>query len=202
MPNAWHACLYYFPEHLQLRKRLPMSPAMYGLVAPVPFDRIDKREVDFRSKYSGKLLFLKNGNDPDKLLRSWREAMPPATFLLLAELSGELSGNLESEIGCDIDSLVMARFLDKGWDLSEFLNLRLFFVAQLDDYLRRLKSAMVADVISDFPVEIHGVNWEHLDFSQRRAKYFPGGDYAETRARILRLAGDHRHVAEYARGSA
>ena len=155
----------------------------------MPFDTVDKRDVDFRRKESGKLLFLKNGNDPEKIVRSWREAMPDATFLVLAELASELASGIDSEIGYDIDALVTARFLAKGWDLSQFANLRLFFVAQLDDYLRRVKSTLVADTIADFPVEIHGNNWEHIDFSRRRATHVPGGDYTQLRVRIIEALG-------------
>jgi hypothetical protein len=189
MPSPWHACLYFFPEHLELRRRFPLTPALYGLVPPRPFGMIDKREIDFRKKEKGKLLFLKNGNDPEKLVRIWREAMPAATFITLTELAGELVNGINTEVGCDIDAFVTAYFLDKGWDISEFTNLRLFFVAQLDDYLRRIKSMMVADALADFPVEIHGFNWEHIDFSRRRATFVPGGDYTESKQKIIDSLG-------------
>ena len=142
MPSPWHACLYYFPEHLELRKRLHPSPALYGLVPPIPYDMTDRREIDFGRKADGKLLFLKNGNDPEKLVASWRDAMPAPTFIMLSELAGELFRGVATDAGCDIERLVAASFLDRGWDISEFVNLRLFFVAQLDDYLRRVKSTM------------------------------------------------------------
>jgi hypothetical protein len=189
MPTPWHACLYYFPEHLDLRRRLPLTPALYGLVPPVPFDMVEKQEIDFRKKEKGKLLFLKNGNDPEKLVRIWREAMPAATFIMLTDLAGELVNGINTESSDDIDALVTAYFMEKGWDISEFVNLRLFFVAQLDDYLRRMKSTMVADVLADFPVEIHGFNWEHFDFSHRRATFVPGGDYAQSKQQIVESLG-------------
>jgi len=189
MSSPWHACLYYFPEHLELRKRFPLTPALYGIVPPVPFDMTAKRDIDFRTKEAGKLLFLKNGNDPEKLLRIWRDAIPAPTFIILTELAGELVDRLTTEAGCDIDAYVTRYFLDKGWDISEFVNLRLFFVAQLDDYLRRIKSTMVVEVLADYPVEIHGVNWEHFDFSRRRATYVPGGDYTQSREKIVRSLG-------------
>ena len=189
MPSPWHACLYYFPEHLELRRRLPLTPALYGIVPPVPFDLADKGTIDFRRKEGGKLLFLKNGNDPEKLVRIWRDATPAATFIALTELAGELVSGINTELAYDIDALVTRYFLSKGWDIAELVNLRLFFIAQLDDYLRRIKSAMVADVIADFPVEIHGYNWEHFDFSGRRAKYFPGGDYTQSREKIIDSLG-------------
>jgi hypothetical protein len=189
MPTPWHACLYYFPEHLELRRRLPLTPALYGLVPPMPFGMVEKQEIDFRKKENGKLLFLKNGNDPEKLVRMWREAMPAATFIMLADLAGELVNGINAESSYDIDARVTAYFMDKGWDIGEFVNLRLFFVAQLDDYLRRIKSTMVADVLADFPVEIHGFNWEHFDFSHRRATFVPGGDYTESKQRIIDSLG-------------
>jgi hypothetical protein len=149
----------------------------------------DKADIDFRKKETGRLLFLKNGNDPDKLVRAWREAMPTSAFLLLSELASELASNVGGEAGDDIDALVTRYLAGKGWDVEEFVRLRLFFVAQLDDYLRRIKSTLIADVLADFPVDIRGINWEHMDFSKRRASYAPGWSYAETREHIVNALG-------------
>jgi hypothetical protein len=189
MPTDWHACFYYFPEHLDLRRRLPRLRGLCGLVPPVPFDLAEEREIDFRRKENGKLLFLKNGNDPEQLLETWRNALPEPTFLMLADCASELSNDPSAELGNDIDKLVTEHFAHKGWDLERLTNLRIFFVAQLDDYLRRIKSALVADAIADFPVEIHGYNWDHFDFSKRRATFVPGGDYTDSRQRIIDSLG-------------
>jgi len=189
MQSPWHACLYFFPDHLAFRKRLPLTRALYGVVPPMPFDLTDKSKVDFRKKERGTLLFLKNGNDPERLVQIWRETLPTGTFLTLTELAGQLAGDLTSESGFDIDAIVTKHFASKGWDIGEFINLRLLFVAQLDDYLRRIKSELVADVIADFPVEIHGFNWEHMDFTRRRATFVPGGDYTASRQLILDSLG-------------
>ena len=48
---------------------------------------------------------------------------------------------------------------------------------------------MVADVIADFPVQIQGFNWEHMDFSGRRATYVKGGDYTQSRQQIVDSLG-------------
>jgi len=189
MPTPWHACLYFFPEHLELRKRLNPDSALYALVPPVPFDLAERSEIDFRQKEGGKLLFLKNGNDPEKLVGIWRNALPATTFLMLADIASELAARIGTNADCDIDASVCEYFLNRGFDLGAFARLRLFFVAQLDDYLRRIKSTLVADTIADFPVEIHGFNWEHMDFSERRAKYIPGGDYTESRKWIMDSLG-------------
>jgi hypothetical protein len=189
MPSSWHAGLYFYPEHLEFRKRLGPTPAMYGIVPPIPFDFTDRRQIDFGKKANGKLLFLKNGNDPGKMLESWRSGLPASTFIFLAEIASELSTDMNTAVGCDIDGMVTSSFLDRGWDIDELTNLRLFFVAQLDDYLRRVKSTMVADVIADFPVLIQGFNWEHMDFTGRRAHYVKGGDYTQSRQQIIESLG-------------
>jgi hypothetical protein len=62
-------------------------------------------------------------------------------------------------------------------------------VAQLDDYLRRIKSTMIAEVLTEFPVEIHGFNWDHFDFSGKRVRFFQGGDYTRSKERIVASLG-------------
>jgi hypothetical protein len=189
MPSPWHAGLYWYPEHLELRLRFKPTRAIYGAIPPFPMDFTDKREIDFRKKEQGKLLFLKNGNDPEKLVNMWRDSIPVETFVILAELASELANSVTTEVGCDIDKFVTAYFANRGWDISEYLIFRLFFVAQLDDYLRRIKSTLIANALADFPVEIHGFNWEHVDFAGKRATYVSGGDYTQSRSEIIDSLG-------------
>lgn len=59
--------------------------------------------------------------------------------------------------------------------------LRIAFCVQLDDYVRRVKSAMMAEVLSDFPVEIQGINGEHIDFSGKKCTFVHGVDYQRSR---------------------
>jgi hypothetical protein len=144
----------------------------------------ERRSIDFSTKEKGKLLFLKNGNDPEKLLSAWREAVSEPVFLMLTDLASELSSQMHTELGNDIDAVVCKSFQSKGWDVDALTNLRLFFNAQLDDYLRRLKSTFIAEALLDFPVEIHGHNWEHVDFSKRRARLVNVSDYGTSRSLI------------------
>jgi hypothetical protein len=87
--------------------------------------------------------------------------------------------------GIDIDALVVAYFADRRIDMSQSTAMRLYFVAQLDDYLRRVKSTIIANALLDLPVEIHGYNWDHVDFRGRRAKFVAGGDYSRSKQEVL-----------------
>jgi hypothetical protein len=185
MPSARCASLYAFSEHYALRKRLPQIRGLLGVMPPVPLDAVANSKVDFAAKERGKLYFLKNGNDPEQLLETWRQALSPTMFLMIMDIATDLASDLASERGCDIDSQVTEYFRGKGLDVETLINLRLFFVAQIDDYLRRLKSTFIARTLLDFPIEVHGYNWEHVDFSGKRATLVPGGTYGQSRPLIL-----------------
>lgn len=184
MPTSMCASLYAFPEHYRLRKRLPLVRGLLGTAPHAIIDSTPRSAIDFRRKEQGKLLFLKNGNDPEQLLVAWRDALPDSVFLMIADIAGELVGNLQGELGNDIDALVVSRFEKQGIDIEATWNLRLFFIAQLDDYLRRLKSTLVARSLLDFPIEVHGFNWDHVDFTNRRAKLVNVADYDTSRELI------------------
>ena len=184
MEGPGFACLYAFPEHSAFRKVLPKRR---GLIGNTPLRLMDDTlptQINFRAKGSGKLLFLKNGNDPERLVQTWRNSLPLNVFLMLTDLSGALLSEIDKPTSVDLDSVVCAYFLHRGLDIDAMVSLRLFFVGQLDDYFRRVKSTLMAEVLKKFPVEIHGYNWEHVDFSGSRAKYVTGGDYTSSRQRI------------------
>jgi hypothetical protein len=189
MPNPWCAILYAFPEHAELRARLPKRPAIIGVSPPGPMEPISKNDIDFRKKERGKLLFLKNGNDPEELVKSWKESLTGNMFLMLMEVAGDLVNSMGSDNGSNIDERVQAYFAGRGLDVKDAAKLRLFFIAQLDDYLRRVKSNLLAEVLMDFPIDMFGHNWEHLDFSKRRINFTPGGDYTRSGPMIRECLG-------------
>ena len=156
-----------------------------GVMPPAPLDTMPRSKIDFGAKERGKVYFLKNGNNPAQLLEMWRKALSPTMYLMIMDVAAALAGDLASDRGCDIDGYVTTYFRDKGFDVDALVNLRLFFVAQLDDYLRRLKSEFVVQTLMDLPIEVHGYNWEHVDFSGKRAKFVHGGAYATSRALIV-----------------
>ena len=181
-PN--HARLYGFPEHETLRRRLPAVTNGYiGRYKPMTINGLELDALDFKAKAEGKLLFLKNGNDPKKLWESWNvlDAKPQKA---LRELASQLASDLTEVSNNQIDNLVTDYFMSCGFDLSAMLKLRLFFIAQLDHYLRGVKSAMMAEALMDFPVRIVGVEWEHLDFSGKRAEYVNECDYSNSNCMI------------------
>jgi len=184
VPGSGFASLYAFPEHCEVRKRLPRVQGALGTLPPVAVEPVAKTALNFSAKRQGKIVFLKNGNDPNKLLAQWREDLSEIQFLMMMDLAGELAVKLHTQVPNDIDRLVCEYFRDRGLDIDALLNLRVFFVAQLDDYCRRLKSTLIAESLLDLPIEVHGFNWDHVNFANRRARLIPMADYSASRGLI------------------
>jgi hypothetical protein len=172
--------LYGFTEHCQLRKRLPNVRGPIDTLWPFPLDEVPRQDIDFKTKKNGKLLFLKNGKDPIQIRLLWTSFLQPRLLRAILEIAQELETNLDDPANNQIDDLVTRYFSDHGFDTESLVNLRLFFIAQLDDYLRAVKCTRVAEALMDFPVEIRGNDWNHLDFTGKKATHIDECDYVKS----------------------
>jgi hypothetical protein len=145
-----------------------------------PFDTIPKHSVDLDGKAaSGTIIFPKNGNCPDRLVQYWRASLPPAVVKALESVAEGACAALDQPI--DLFADLQRYFAGLGINLPENQRLMFFLFAQLDDYLRRKKSTLIARSLLGHPVVIRGVNWEHIDFFGKRARHDPDSDYGRTR---------------------
>jgi hypothetical protein len=123
---------------------------------------------------------LKNGKNPVQLKRFWSSCLEPCLLRAILDLAAELESDLDNPANIQIDDLITRYFHDQGFDIERLFKLRLFFIAQLDDYLRAVKSTRIAQALMDFPIEIRGNNWDHLDFTGRKATYIDECDFAKS----------------------
>lgn len=171
---------YGHAEHFDFYNRWfsPKAPTFWQPL--FPFDAMPRRAVDVdRKAASRRIVFPKNGNCAERLVRFWRSSLPPAIAKALEAAGEEARSSLDEPF--DMAASLQAHFARLAIDLAGSRRLLFFLVAQLDDYLRRTKSTLIARSLLDLPVVIRGVNWEHLDFSGRRATYDPDSDYTRTR---------------------
>jgi hypothetical protein len=147
----------------------------------MPLAPIERSKIDLATRRKGRLVFLKNGNSPTQLRQLWRDRLPKSVAALVESMAEEIvaiglrPGPLY--VGDCIADFLVAR----GIQPESTGVLMLFFTAQIDDYLRRVKSQMIAEALLDLPVIVQGNLWEHVDFSGRRAKLIPGQDFESTR---------------------
>lgn len=179
------ANLYMASEFMHFRDTwMPDARSVAALLPPWPMSTIERARVDLKRRRHGKLIFLKNGNPPAELEARWRANLSSPTTDSLLELAGEIRKVGLSTGALHIGDFVGAYFKSRGISSASMQNLVSFFTAQLDDYLRRIKSEIIANALLDFPVIVQGANWNHVDFSGRKAQLRPGQDF-ETSHRIF-----------------
>ncbi len=189
---------YGFDEHRELRKRLPKINGPIDTLWPVALDEIPAYKLDFKAKRKGKLLFLKNGKDPAVIRNIWRSILAPRLAARHPrDRRCSWCRNLDDPANNQIDDLVTRYFNNHGFDTEHLLKLRLLFIAQLDDYLRAVKCTRMAEALMDFPVEIRGNNWGHLDFSGKKAQYIDDCDYCPVHRLDPQFARHDRHVPQH-----
>jgi hypothetical protein len=184
MPGTNFAGIYGFPDHLALRRKLPRTEGFVCTIPPVLVDELKREEIDFKGKQAGDVVFLKNGNDPGRLSKIWRETLPPAILQPLQDIASQLANNLNDATAGRIDDAVTSYFMDKDIEVVHLANLRLFLLAQLDDYIRRVKSTFMVRALLDLPIQVHGTNWDHIDFSGSRATWVTTCDFETSRQLI------------------
>lgn len=184
-----HALGYAFGDHLLLRKRYPNQRGTSFVLPPASLNLEPLDEIDFSAKLKGQLLFLKNGNSPHGLVAQWRRTLSAEITEALLEMAEILTSAdaIDQCYGTRIDDVVTAYYAERGIDIEHLSSVRILLTAHLDDYVRRVKSNMMAEVLSDYPVVINGLNWEHIDFSNKRCTFIPGADWERSR-RMVRTA--------------
>jgi len=169
--------LYQAEEFVRYRRRwLPGATALTSLLPPMPMAPMDRDGVDLATRRRGKLFFLKNGNSPAGLRDLWRTRLPSSTAELLVVLAQEIERVGTKARPFHIGDFVADFLLENHAIFDPPSQLIAFLSAQMDDYLRRVKSTMIAEAILDLPVVVQGNFWSHVDFTGKRAQLVEGQD--------------------------
>lgn len=171
---------YFHQAHAEFYRRWFPNPALSVALPPAIIDPTPLQGVDVKRKLKGKVIFPKNGNSPSNLRAYWRSTLPPL-------LVGALEAIGEESISIDwidseprLDERLVEYFAGVGLDIAAEREVLCFLCAQMDDYIRRVKSTMVAESLRDLPIIIRGRNWDHVDFRGRKAIRDSDFDVART----------------------
>lgn len=179
-PNSIN--LYGHPEHCEFYRRWFNSSGLTLPMSPILYDVLPEQPIDLSKKIIGKsIVFPKNGNCPEKLINYWRSSLPPTIAKALESLAADLGASSMIDKPVNIAERLLQYFSSLSIDLSQQKRLVFFMTAQLDDYLRRIKSTMITTALLDLPITVRGVNWDHIDFTGKRARLDTDSDYGRTR---------------------
>ena len=182
--------LYQAEEFLEFRERwLSDADTLAAQLPPMPMMPIDRSGIDMKARRQGELYFVKNGNSSQSLERKWEALLPAKTAEALKTMAYELRTRYLQAPRLLIGDFVADFLKADGIARPVPAPLVWFFSAQLDDYLRRVKSTMIAESLLDFPVVIQGDHWEHVDFTNRRARHMPGRSVNESQGIVTSELG-------------
>ena len=169
---------YYFDEHLAFRQwMLPASSSIAAMVDPYFASDTPLSSIDFAKRRHGTLVFVKNGGDPRELMALWPRQLPETISDQLIELALEIEKPGLRAGRFLIHEFVVDYLDSKRIDTHALRPLVRLYVAQLDDYLRRVKSTMIGRALLRFPVTVQGAGWDHVDFSRAKARHAPPLDF-------------------------
>jgi len=120
-----------------------------------------------------KVVFAKTGNDPRELEAHWQAK--PVLARLIHDVLDEVGLNSCGAYPAAIQKVTAAHRLE----IQPFDKLSRFLIAQIDDYVRRRKSTLIATALKPFPVDVYGSRWDHVSGDSGRARFHGAIDYAE-----------------------
>lgn len=167
-------------SHLEFYKRWFDNKALTVLLPSITLESKPLDEVDEEIKAKGKIIFPKNGNSPHALMDYWRMSLPETMVKILESVAESCISEAVINEELHIDDRIIRCYEDKGVDIASDRPLLCFLVAQIDDYVRRIKSTMIAEAILDLPVIVQGVSWSHVNFYGKKARLNICSDYAKT----------------------
>ena len=173
--------MYGFEEHYEFNKVVAPDGKIISTVQK-PYILYDFAEegLDDSIRLKGKLFFPKNGPDVGELEAHWRNELAPELGRQLRELSMEVLA-VGLEVGpLKLHELVLSYLAAQKIDLKGNRKLLSFYVAHMDQWLRRMKTAIVGEALLSFPVLIMGSGWGFLDSAKAVATIGPALDHAGT----------------------
>jgi hypothetical protein len=182
--------LYQAEEFIEFRTRwLPEARSPAFTLPPMPMVPLERSRIDMAARRAGRIVFLKNGNSPLELRNLWRTKLPARIgdhALALADAIAAVGVRAQR---LDIGDFVADYLHSAGYRSEPPRNLVMFLSAQMDDYLRRIKSTMIAESVLDLPVLVQGNFWSHVDFAGRRARHVPGVHVDESQKALSHQLG-------------
>lgn len=138
--------------------------------------------IDFERRKKGPLVFVKNGGSTDALVKRWADVFPASLYASLCGMAETITPKLLHEGHIDVHKEVIEHLEADAYDPVGLRKTIRLFIAQIDDFSRRVKSTMIAQALLELPVQIQGGGWDHLKSGSHRATFVEPQEYAQTEA--------------------
>lgn len=183
---------YAFKDHAVLRARSerPTPGERGAMIAGLPplLPLVPDREPGSVAERT--LYFHKNGNSPLALERSW-ESFPRPLHQALCEIGHAMRDDIDRAFVIEIADAVERYIAAVAPERHLLLPFRDFILAQVDDYVRRVKGELLVRQLKDLPVVVNGRRWEYLkdELGSCRLRFIEVADHRDTSERIKASLG-------------
>ncbi|HEX3952961.1 MAG TPA: hypothetical protein VHW90_05270 [Stellaceae bacterium] len=183
---------YMLRDHAVLRMRharpRPGEPGtMIGVLPPIvtTLPGKDPEPITERTLY-----FHKNGNSSAALEKTW-EGFPLLLRQALFDIAAAMRHDIDHAFVLQIADAVAAYIAAFERDGPMLLPCRDFILAQVDDYVRRLKGELIVKKLKDLPVVVNGQRWGYLkeQLGDCRLRFIEAADHADTSQRMRNSLG-------------
>ena len=191
---------YLYPEWLQVQRRFikarQASTLVQGGLVPNPH----RDDVPW-AKRPRRMAYVKTGADAEQRRAGWFQ-MPARWRSVMEDAAAEA---LSRPTG-DITDLVVAAAESHNLVPEQRTELIFALMAEVDNYVRDIRSTAMATALLDLPVDIYGRGWDHVRNGATQARFHPAFDadglprmYAETQFMLNTTpnfsSGVHERVA-------
>ena len=158
---------YVFPDHAQYNIRhlnpngmafavhIGMPPRSLFAAAPVPL-----------AERNGRLIFSKSGADTNAIEANWRQRLPSVQQILF-----DAAEELFHRSTADFVPVLQRVGETQGLLLDGNNDLTLTLIRELDAYIRFRRSNLVVQSLLQYPMDVFGTGWEHIDWDGARAVF-------------------------------
>ena len=192
---------YLYPEWMRVQRQFIRSPQVSAVVQGglVPNPLSDS--IPWRSR-PRRMVLVKTGGDPSHRREGWA-ALPRLMRAVLEDAAADASAGAET--GDVTDALIQSMNAHQV-EYQGRTDILFGLMAELDVYMRDLRSTALVTALLDVPVDIYGRGWDHLSHRARQARFHPAFDadglpqlYAETQFMLNTTpnfgSGVHERVA-------
>lgn len=156
---------YVFPDHARYtQEHLNPNGVAFSAHLGIPPSRIFGDRPFSISERNGRIVFTKSSADTLAIEAKWRAMPPPIRQLAFAgaeELAHRSTGEFLPTFQRLAESL--------GIHLSGNSALTLALIREVDAYIRFRRTNLVLEALKDYPIDVYGVGWNHIDLQGRRA---------------------------------
>ena len=156
---------YVFPDHARYTQEyLNPNGVAFSAHLGIPPSRIFGKGPAPVSERNGRIVFTKSSADTLAIEAKWRGMPPPIRQLAFAGAE-ELAHRSTADFLPTLRRLAEAL----GVHLSGNSALTLALIREIDAYIRFRRTNLVLDALKDYPIDVYGTGWEHINLQGRRA---------------------------------